>query len=459
MKRKSQHILRGILLSAIATMFGNNANSQENESPLVYPNDDNETNELSSSSGRIYKNVLKMSPSGNIIAVNSHRSHSSHSSHSSHRSGSYTRSHSSHTSHTSHSSSSTGYGIPSRSTSTRTSSSNTSTTRSTGYGTGTSTTSSTNNIGISSLYSNPSSSSLNPKTIELGSRNLMPELYGNDINKLVKLLAEKLYIRENWVSKKDGYMIYDSKVEEAVKHFQKDASIPQTGQLDKTALQTLKTWNKEKTTISLGVRDLFFTEGETISGQDVEELATLLWAKGLTPSPSLMEKHNGHTAFTRDLEMAVKLFQKYNNMPETGIVDEKFVQFLKGISKNTSKVENNTNPTMASSSLSYNNDNDERILDVPEECAEFPGDVYSWIQKNIQYPDICRQQNIQGRVSMQFVINKDGSIVDAKALRSPDPNLSQEAIRLIGSMPKWKPARENGKPVRMRYVLPVMFRL
>lgn len=458
MKRKSQHILRGILLSAIATMFGNNANSQENESPLVYPNDDNETNELSSSSGRIYKNVLKMSPSGNIIAVNSHRSHSSHSSHSSHRSGSYTRSHSSHTSHTSHSSSSTGYGIPARSSSTRTSSSTTSTTRSTSYGTGSSTTGSTNNIGISSLYSNPSSGSFNPKTIELGSRNLMPELYGNDINTLVKLLAEKLYIRESWVSKKDGYMIYDSKVEEAVKHFQKDASIPQTGQLDKTALQILKTWNKEKTTISLGVRDLIFTEGQTISGQDVEELATLLWAKGLAPSPSLMEKHNGHTAFTKDLEMAVKLFQKYNNMPETGIVDEKFVQSLKGISKNTSKFENSTNSTM-SSSLSYTNDNDERILDVPEESAEFPGDVYSWIKSNMQYPEVCRQQGIQGRVSMQFEINKDGSVVNAKALRSPDPNLSQEAVRLISSMPKWKPAREKGKPVRMRYVLPVMFRL
>ena len=102
---------------------------------------------------------------------------------------------------------------------------------------------------------------------------------------------------------------------------------------------------------------------------------------------------------------------------------------------------------------------DDRILDVPEESAEFPGDVYAWLNKNIKYPAICQEQNIQGRVSVQFVINKDGSIVDVKVLRSPDDHLSKEAERVVKSMPKWKPARQGNKPVRMRYVLPVMFRL
>lgn len=102
---------------------------------------------------------------------------------------------------------------------------------------------------------------------------------------------------------------------------------------------------------------------------------------------------------------------------------------------------------------------DDRILDVPEESAEFPGDVYAWLQKNIKYPPVCQEQNIQGRVSVQFVINKDGSIVDVKVLRSPDENLTKEAERVVKSMPKWKPARQGNKPVRMRYVLPVMFRL
>ena len=102
---------------------------------------------------------------------------------------------------------------------------------------------------------------------------------------------------------------------------------------------------------------------------------------------------------------------------------------------------------------------DDRILDVPEESAEFPGDVYAWLAKNMQYPSICREQNIQGRVSVQFVINKDGSIVDVKVVRSPDEHLSKEAERVVKSMPKWKPARQGNKPVRMRYVLPVMFKL
>ncbi len=102
---------------------------------------------------------------------------------------------------------------------------------------------------------------------------------------------------------------------------------------------------------------------------------------------------------------------------------------------------------------------DDRILDVPEESAEFPGDVYAWLAKNIKYPSICQEQGIQGRVSVQFVINKDGSIVDAKVLRSPDENLSAEALRVVKAMPRWKPARQGNKPVRMRYVLPVMFRL
>ena len=102
---------------------------------------------------------------------------------------------------------------------------------------------------------------------------------------------------------------------------------------------------------------------------------------------------------------------------------------------------------------------DDRILDVPEESAEFPGDVYAWLQKNIKYPPICQEQNIQGRVSVQFVINKDGSIVDVKVLRSPDDHLSKEAERVVKAMPKWKPARQGNKNVRSRFNLPVMFKL
>ena len=108
---------------------------------------------------------------------------------------------------------------------------------------------------------------------------------------------------------------------------------------------------------------------------------------------------------------------------------------------------------------SRSTDSNDRIYETPEENAQFPGDVYAWLSRNIKYPSICVEQNIQGRVSVQFVINTDGSVVEEKVLRSPDDELSKEALRLIRSMPKWKPARQGNKCVRSRHILPIMFRL
>lgn len=102
---------------------------------------------------------------------------------------------------------------------------------------------------------------------------------------------------------------------------------------------------------------------------------------------------------------------------------------------------------------------DDRILDVPEQSAQFPGDVYDWLNKHLKYPIICQEQGIQGRVTVQFVINRDGSLVDVKAIRSNNEDLSKEAERVVKNMPKWTPARQGNKPVRQRYMLPVTFRL
>ena len=107
-------------------------------------------------------------------------------------------------------------------------------------------------------------------------------------------------------------------------------------------------------------------------------------------------------------------------------------------------------------------DDDDRIFDVVEENAQFPGGdeaCMKWLQEHIKYPQICIEQNVQGRVQVGFVVNRDGSIVDVKILRSPDPNLSKEAERVVKMMPKWKPARQGNKTVRSRFNLPVNFRL
>lgn len=107
-------------------------------------------------------------------------------------------------------------------------------------------------------------------------------------------------------------------------------------------------------------------------------------------------------------------------------------------------------------------DDDDRIYEMVEENAQFPGgdaECFKWLSEHIKYPSICVEQGVQGRVTVNFVVNRDGSIVDVKTVRSPDPNLTKEAERVVKLMPKWKPARQGNKTVRSRFTLPVMFRL
>lgn len=107
-------------------------------------------------------------------------------------------------------------------------------------------------------------------------------------------------------------------------------------------------------------------------------------------------------------------------------------------------------------------DDDDRIYEMVEENAQFPGgdaECSKWLSEHIKYPSICVEQGVQGRVIVNFVVNRDGSIVDVKTVRSPDPNLTKEAERVVKLMPKWKPARQGNKTVRSRFTLPVMFRL
>ncbi len=105
---------------------------------------------------------------------------------------------------------------------------------------------------------------------------------------------------------------------------------------------------------------------------------------------------------------------------------------------------------------------EETIFQVVEEMPSFPGgeaECMKFLSKNIKYPTIAQENGIQGRVILQFVVNKDGSIVDVTVARSVDPYLDKEAIRVVQMMPKWKPGKQRGKPVRVKYTLPVMFRL
>ena len=103
------------------------------------------------------------------------------------------------------------------------------------------------------------------------------------------------------------------------------------------------------------------------------------------------------------------------------------------------------------------------IFEVVEKMPEFPNGgmmgLMQFLSKNIKYPPIAQENGTQGRVIVQFVVNKDGSIVDAKVIRSVDPYLDKEALRVINAMPKWNPGEQRGKPVRVKYTVPVTFRL
>ena len=105
---------------------------------------------------------------------------------------------------------------------------------------------------------------------------------------------------------------------------------------------------------------------------------------------------------------------------------------------------------------------EQTIFEVVENMPDFPGGqaaLMQYLAKNIKYPTIAQENGTQGRVIVQFVVNRDGSIVDAKVVRSVDPYLDKEALRVINTMPKWKPGMQRGKPVRVKFTVPVMFRL
>lgn len=103
-----------------------------------------------------------------------------------------------------------------------------------------------------------------------------------------------------------------------------------------------------------------------------------------------------------------------------------------------------------------------KVFDVVEQMPSFPGGMgalMSWLNQNIKYPVIAAENGVQGRVIVQFVVEKDGSITDVKVAKSVDPSLDKEAARVVSAMPKWTPGKQNGSAVRVKYTVPVTFKL
>ncbi|MBR6715088.1 MAG: energy transducer TonB [Prevotella sp.] len=103
-----------------------------------------------------------------------------------------------------------------------------------------------------------------------------------------------------------------------------------------------------------------------------------------------------------------------------------------------------------------------KVFDVVEQMPSFPGGneaLMKFLSENVKYPVVAQENGVQGRVVVSFVVERDGSITDVKVVRSVDPSLDKEATRVVKSMPNWIPGKQNGAAVRVKYNVPVSFRL
>ena len=103
-----------------------------------------------------------------------------------------------------------------------------------------------------------------------------------------------------------------------------------------------------------------------------------------------------------------------------------------------------------------------KVYDIVEQMPSFPGgpaELMKWLSSHVQYPAIAIESCIQGRVIVAFIVEPDGSVSNAKLMRSIDPSIDQEALRVVRQMPKWIPGKQNGAAVRVKYNVPVTFKL
>ena len=300
MNNSAKHKIRTLLLSAIAALANNSVLAKEiNKFSLDFESDHDVSNLNTSRWNRIYRDVASLGKNGEVRYIAGHRSHYSHRSSSGGGGGGGHRSHYSHYSSrgggSSHYSSSGSY--------------------------------------RSSLRSKPVAAKPHIKTpgeYSYGDRTLRNGIYGSDVTSLTGYLANALYINRSKISEKSGYSLYDATIVKAVKHFQKDAGLPQTGVADSQTLSKLKLWDSSNTTVSLGIRELSYYESNPKRGTDVTELVNLLTKAGFPPDPSkIVMTSTGKTEFTKDIETAVRLFQAYNNLTPTGVTDETTIKVLR----------------------------------------------------------------------------------------------------------------------------------
>ena len=104
----------------------------------------------------------------------------------------------------------------------------------------------------------------------------------------------------------------------------------------------------------------------------------------------------------------------------------------------------------------------QKVFDIVEQMPEYPGGqaaLFEYLSKNIKYPADAEKKKVEGKVFVTFVVDTDGKITDVSLMRKVFPSLDAEAIRVISAMPNWIPGRQKGQAVRVKYTVPIMFRL
>ena len=198
-------------------------------------------------------------------------------------------------------------------------------------------------------------------------------------------------------------------------------------------------------------------------GIDATKYQYLLVCKSAGPAAFAMINGFNHSQLKSRIVM---LNKKKSNPIAMGrclvllpVVFAAFVFTAKAKSVNADHME--TEPVVAESAIDQERQ-DDVVFTVVEEQPVFPGGegaMMAFIKNNLKYPESCVKDSIQGRVTLSFIVEKDGSVTNVTEMRSPNPDLTAEAARLVQSMPKWESGKQRGKAVRVKYVIPITFRL
>lgn len=200
----------------------------------------------------------------------------------------------------------------------------------------------------------------------------------------------------------------------------------------------------------VAVADSVAAPDSVVADQSLTAQAMPEPAEQTTPSAPVKETPEATPAPTKTEKPVAQETPPANNIRQT----EAAVTQTQQTTQTTQTTQNTAKKEEASA--------DNTVHDVAEQMPSYPGGLsalMSFLSKSIKYPLVAEENGIQGRVMVAFVVEKDGSISNVKVTRSVDPSLDKEALRVVKSMPRWTPGRIDGKPVRVKYTVPVTFRL